>query len=140
MTANVLYAMITHGHTISNSDYYRKLGTPVFMSEKAEKLQNILISGVTDANLALFASVLCYMSQFTAFGAEILEKDPNNTYFEPQRANLSANCAFSGLSHPISLYEKAVRYLDADIKALLDAPDFFDITAAICLQLLREVS
>ena len=84
----------------------------------------------------LYASAVCACVLDTQFGNEIAALDINNTYVHPVREDNT--CLYDTTTGPDTMGD-IVSMLDDDIRERLAAPQWIDIMAAGCLQLLREV-
>lgn len=135
MRYNVLYGILAgdagHGE-------YEKHFTRAQLTWPGMELAEMLRCHDADqTKRRLFASAVCAAVLDTQFGNEIVQADPNNTYERPVRGTSSiclydATCQAEAMSGVLGL-------LDNDIKERLAAPQWIDVMAAGCLQLLREV-
>lgn len=140
---NTLYGLIVKDFIISDTDFYKKLYSPILCTQKVETLKKLLTADIAKEDICRFASIICYESRFTIFGPEIYTRDSNNTYvpviFNPADTYGENKNTLKTLAYPIITYNKALQYLDNDIKNELVTPTWFDTVAAISLQMLREV-
>jgi hypothetical protein len=92
--------------------------------------------------LLMFACFLCNEVMGTIFGDEIKTLDPENTYTSFTRDPDAA--ASEILLYDLTRSAKELRYLytylDKDIVDRLVVPEWLDIMAAVCLQILREAA
>lgn len=143
---NILYSLLVSPLVYQENDRFAKMTTPVFHTKKTTAIHDILIAPLRDQQLQnkapLFASVICYMVQFTDFGKEIKQLDPVNTYVPVERSqnDLDGTMCISSLTTDHRIATDLRRYLDLDIVEKLQAPMWLDYMAAGCLQMLREVA
>ena len=142
---NKLYGILL-GNSEIPADYswYAKNYTIVPLTDRGLKLRDAFISTIQATDrISLFAALVCYLVLLSPYGKEIQELDSNNTYVQITRPDDSTSsnvnfCVYD-LIKPAYQYEKAVDYLDEDIKEIMDNESFISIAGAVCLQLLREV-
>ena len=145
MSLNQLYALLTtDAPPVSSSDaYYVKYITPCIHTERSKALLHVLTSSVPPARLRAFACVLCSNVRYSGFGAEILALDADNTYHrfvrDPSATGMDIGGCIYDLTGAVDDFAGAARqYLDNDIVERLSSPNWMEVAAACCLQMLRE--
>lgn len=124
-------------------EWYVKKFTPIATNEKTQNILKVLLAAVAPDKRIMFACLICNAVLSTAFGKEIENRDPVNTYVPVTRPPGSGNddenfCLFK-LAAPQEVYKALLEYLDEDIIEKLTAASWIDYIAAGCLQILREL-
>ena len=142
---NTLYSLITYGLGSSGEAnlYYMKATSDVTHNEASLRLRDMLVQGVPDSKIRLFACAVCHEALLSQFSKEITELDPVNTYTEVSRPDSAAlsDPAYSlcDVIPSVKQLGTAVKWLDADIAERLCVPTVIDLFGAVSLQLLRSV-
>jgi hypothetical protein len=142
---NKLYGVLLG--TVAVPDMYKwyiKKFTPLATNDKVQNILKILLLTVSLDKRAMFACLICNAILHTAFGKEISELDPVNTYIPVGRPPDSGNddpafCLKMETSPDV--YMPLKQFLDEDIIDRLNAAaTWIDYIAAGCLQILRELN
>lgn len=134
---NKLYAALTAGFE-DPADWYYKSHTAVAPTERASRILAVLTGAVPYASRQFFAYCVCCLVRLTSFWGDIAELDSENTYSDMVRDPDSFSDSFYTLTAPDKDMEALVRMLDKDIADRLQFKTWSEVTAAACLQILRE--
>ena len=140
---NRLYSLLTYRTDLSAStSYYVKKCYPPRHTPHSQEICDALLQSVPQDKVLLFACLVCTESLSTEFGEEIRMRDPDNTYGHLSRdpaasAEATSSSAWD-LTRPAAELKYLYKYLDDDIKERLVLPEWMDVMAAVCLQILRE--
>lgn len=141
---NKLYGiLVSLLDTISSEDYYKKLHTPVQLSERGLKLLHAFLDSVPETKTTLFACFLCSYVRYSSLWVDIKKHDPENTYTDfirdPDASKEDPEAAVTSLLLPAPQMNRLLVFLDSDIKDRLQCASWLDAASAVCLQLLREL-
>ena len=138
---NLLYSILS-GKPYAGG-WFDKKTTSYLPTSRSKALRAIMIRGVQDAQLPMFASVVCDLVRMSTYGTEIIGLDANNTYQPAERPadakHDDASYCFNKLVKPASELREIRIYLDDDIEDRLNPESWVELMGAGCLQLLREV-
>ena len=146
MKYNILYGILLAGAQPATSDMCYKKYTPVILTDRGREIVSKLVPGDVSRR-PLFACTVCAYATDTCFGRQILELDGNNTYNKPVRtaqckidvtSEEAGSCLMYGLTCRAASMTWLRPLLDADIVERLVDPQWIEMAAAACLQLLRE--
>ena len=140
---NKLYGILTNGAKATGTyEWYNKQCENPMHTQRMDTIRNIVLTGVDNEHLNFFACTICGLVRNSAFAAEILALDPNNTYSDPSRptdaAHSNADYCFYTLVQPVQTYRLLKGFLDKDLAAKLAGGSWLDYIAAGCAQMLRE--
>lgn len=141
---NVLYGLLTNGSVAEGIySWYGKTCDNPLHTDRIDNIRNILLTNVSDDKLNFFACVVCSLVLNTAFEAEILKFDPNNTYTVPSRPpdkpHNDPAYNFYNFEPNTATYKRVKSYLDQDLVNRANGGDWLSWFAAGCVQMLREV-
>ena len=136
---NVLYGILASRGTPPSGEFSKRF-TAVGLGDRGAALREAFLSGIPAERLGMFICHVCNVALESEFGNDIRMLDPENTYNRVRRPAGMAPDAIGlhDLTLPADSVRKFRRYLDTDIAARLEYPEWCDIAGAVCLQLLRE--
>ena len=147
---NRLYALLTYSvdtealHEGDPGYYYVKKCFPPRHTPRSREICDALLRKIPADRLLMFVCFICTEVLDTEFGEEIRALDPENTYApftrDPTSANPTedSNLLLYDLTSSLQDLRYLYTYLDNDIQQRLVMPEWLDVMAAACLQMLRE--
>ena len=134
---NKLYACLVYGTDIKDTHYYKKLFTPVIVTQRTTQLLSVLRHKVKASDYPKYACVLLYTLMQTTLASDIESLDAQNTYKQLVVDNLFP--FYSMLPTKYELKKQAYK-LDQDLQQKLkEKVDLYDQIAVYCIQMLRDL-
>lgn len=141
---NRLYGLLTYSVDLQNAGYYAKKCFPPRHTPRSREICDALLKKVPTDRLPMFACFICTEVMDTQFGKEIKALDPENTYApfsrDPSQPADAGGLLLYDLTSSLQDLKYLYTYLEKDIVDRLVLPEWLDVVAAVCLQMLREAA